>query len=164
MYELLQTAGGAITETDPIFNASPAKDITTGHITVLNSTSGTNSGDTKNRAISIEIDGQGTAPTAGLLGFITVPYSGTITGWTILSDVAGSCVVDIKKTTYADYPTASSIAGSEKPTLSTASKNQDNTLTTWTTSLSAGDILAINLDSASTLTKIYLSINVEATS
>ena len=69
-------------------------------------------------------------------------------------------MIDLWKYTYANYPptVADTIAGSEKPTLSSQIKNQDNALTTWTTSVSAGDIIAFNVDSASTVTKITLSI------
>ena len=45
-------SGGTITtETDPIFNASPAKGITSIHVNVLNNTSNTNSGDETNATI-----------------------------------------------------------------------------------------------------------------
>jgi len=91
-----------------------------------------------------------------------VPYSGTITGWTLLSDISGSIVIDVWKDTFSTFPpsVADSIAGSEKPTLSSAQKSEDNTLSTWTTSVSAGDIIGFNVDSASTLTRVNLAINI----
>ena len=113
-------------------------------------------------SFGITIDGGGSAITTGVKGYIQIPYSGTITGWNILADQSGSIVVDVWKDTYANYPplVADSIAGSEKPTLSTAIKNQDLSLSTWTTSVTAGDIIAFNVDSASTVTRVNLSINI----
>lgn len=117
---------------------------------------------TNKRAITVLIDGQGIPPTTGSKGFVRIPYNGVITGWSITGNVSGSCVIDVKKCSYANYPTTASIAGSEKPTLSSVIKNQDLNLTTWTTSLTAGDWVEIYLVSVSTLTKIFLSIDVEA--
>jgi hypothetical protein len=101
-----------------------------------------------------------TAIGTGVMGDLEIPFGMTITGWTILADQSGSIVVDVWKDTYANFPptVADSIAGSEKPTLSTATKNQDLALSTWTTSVTAGDILRFNVDSASTVTRVTLSI------
>jgi hypothetical protein len=117
-------------------------------------------------SFGITIDGGGSAITTGQKGYITIPYDCTITGWEILADVSGSIVVDVWKDTYANFPPTSgdTIAGSEKPTLSSAVKNQDNLLSTWTTSVSANDIIAFNVDSASTLTRVNLTIKVLKTS
>lgn len=108
----------------------------------------------------ITIDGGGTAITTGIKGYVTVPYGMTITGWDILADTSGSIVVDVWKDTYANYPptVADTIAGSEKPTLSTATKNQDASLSTWTTSVTAGDIIGFNVDSATTVTRVHVII------
>lgn len=113
-------------------------------------------------SFGITIDGGGSAITTGVKGYVTIPYSGTITGWDIFSDVSGSIVVDVWKTNYADAPPTISdtIAGSEKPTLSSSQKNQNNSLSTWTTSVTAGDIVAFNVDSASTVTRVNLAIKI----
>lgn len=109
-------------------------------------------------SFGITIDGGGSAITTGSKGFIIVPQSMTITGWTIVSDLSGSIVIDIKKSTYANFPTTATIAGSEKPTLSTAQKNQDLSLSSWTTSVTAGDIIEFVVDSITTVTRINLVI------
>lgn len=127
-----------------------------------------NSGTTlwENRAnvgsFGITIDGGGSAITTGVKGYVEIPYNGVITSWTLTSDVSGSCVIDVWKDTYANYPPtiADTIAGSEKPTLSSSDKNQDNSLSTWTTNVNAGDIIAFNVDSASTVTRVNLSIKI----
>lgn len=115
-----------------------------------------------NGSFGITIDGAGSVITTGLKGYIQVPYSGTITGWTLLADQSGSIVIDVWKDTVANFPPtiADTIAGSEKPTLSSQQINEDNALSTWTTSVSAGDIMAFNVDSASTITRATLSIKI----
>lgn len=117
---------------------------------------------TISRQVGITIDGGGSAITTGVKGFITVPFGGTIAGWTLLGDQAGSIVIDVWKAAYADYPptVADTIAGTEKPTLAAAAKGQDNTLTTWDTEVTAGDVFGFNVDSVDTVTRVTLSITV----
>jgi hypothetical protein len=96
-------------------------------------------------SVTFIIDGAGSVISTGEKGFLEIPFAFTITGWTIAADQSGSIVVDVWKDTYANFPptVADTIAGSEKITLSTAQINQDLSLGTWTTSVSAGDILLI---------------------
>jgi len=110
--------------------------------------------------LGIVVDGAGSVIATGSKGYREIPFACTINSWTILGKEAGSCVVDVKRCTYAGFPSTSSIAGTEKPTLSTAQKNQDTSLSTWTTSLASGDILEFVVDSASTVTRITLYLNV----
>jgi hypothetical protein len=118
--------------------------------------------------IGIVIDGGGSAITTGVKGFVQVPFACTITAATLLSTdasaTAGSCVIDVWKDTYANYPptVADTITASAKPTLSSASKSTDSTLTGWTTTVSAGDVLAFKVDSATTVTRVVLSLTVSA--
>ena len=116
-------------------------------------------------AFGITIDGAGSAITTGVKGYLTIPYAGTINSWDILADQSGSIVVDVWKSTYAAFPptVANRIAGTEKPTLSSAQKNQDTNLTTWTTSVAANDIIAFNVDSAATVTRVNLIIKITRT-
>ena len=113
-------------------------------------------------SFGITIDGGSSAITTGVKGYIYIPYSGTITSWILTADQNGSIVIDVWKDTFANFPptVADTIAGSDKPTLSSAQKSLDTSLSTWTTSVSAGDIIAFNVDSASTLTRVNLSINI----
>jgi ribosome-binding ATPase YchF (GTP1/OBG family) len=115
--------------------------------------------------VGITIDGAGSAITTGVKGFIRVPYACTITKATLLADQAGSIVVDVWKDSYANYPptVADTITASAKPTLSTATKSEDATLTGWTTAISAGDVLGFKVDSASTLTRVVLQLEITAT-
>jgi len=117
-------------------------------------------------ALGIVIDGGGAVITTGVKGFLEVPWACTITQATVLSiDAAvtsGSIVIDVWKDTYATYPptVADTITASAKPTLSSATKSQDATLTGWTTSLAAGDILGFKVDSATAVLKVLLELRV----
>jgi hypothetical protein len=114
----------------------------------------------KNIAIVYMIDGGGEAIDTGEKGHLDIPFDCTITGWILLADQSGSIIIDVWNDSYANFPptVADTIAGSEKPTLSSGQKNQDLSLGTWTTSVSAGDILAFNVDSVSTVTRVTLTI------
>lgn len=116
-------------------------------------------------SINFIIDGGGSAITTGVKGFIEIPFACTINQVTTLADQSGSIVVDIWKDTYANYPptVADTITASAKPTLSSATKAQDSTLTGWTTSISAGDIIGYNVDSATTVTRVTISLKVTRT-
>jgi hypothetical protein len=112
------------------------------------------------RTITCGFDGQGAPPTAGTKRYCVCPVAGTITGWRIVGDVSGSAVVDVWKVADgSSLPTVSNtIAASAKPTLSSAAIAKNDTLTGWTTTVTADDIFGFNVDSASTLTTITVEL------
>lgn len=128
------------------------------------------SGGTSNqnqRSVSVTFDGGGSAITVGSQADVRIPYSGTITAWYIVGvGTAHSITVDVWKDTYANWPptVADTIAGTEKPSFTAFSsgKNQDLTLSTWTTSVTAGDWLRFNVDACSATTRCTISIQIEA--
>lgn len=101
-----------------------------------------------------------TTITTGIQGDIRFPYACTITQVDLLADQTGSIVVDLWKDTYANYPAtvADTITAAAKPTISSATKATDSTLTGWTTSVAAGDIIRVNVDSVTTCTRVALVI------
>lgn len=113
-------------------------------------------------SIQFVIDGGGSAITTGIKGDIEVPFDCTIEQVTLLADQSGSIVVDIWNDTYANFPAtdADSITASAVPTISTATKSQDSTLTGWTTALTQGDVLRFNVDSITTCERVTLSLRV----
>lgn len=100
--------------------------------------------------------------TADEQAWVQVPYDCTITSYELTADQSGSIVIDLWVDTYGNFPptVADTITASAKPTLSSAQKATDSTLTGWTKTLTAGDYLLANVDSASTLEKAVLIINV----
>lgn len=113
------------------------------------------------RSFGITIDGAGSAISTGIKTDVVIPFNMNINSWTLVADQTGSIVIDVWKDTYSNYPptVSKSIAGSEKPTLSASLKNQDLSLSTWTSSISSGDIVRFNVDSISSITKVTLIIN-----
>ena len=113
------------------------------------------------RSLNLIIDGGGSAITTGAKGYVRVDFPCAIWRWTILADQVGSAVVDVKKVDYGNFPSTTSIAGSELPTLSAARKNEDQDLTTWSNILQAGDILEFVVNSASTVTRVTVDLYIQ---
>jgi hypothetical protein len=110
-------------------------------------------------SFGLTVDGAGSTITTGNKGYLVVPYDGTITGWTLIADQSGSCVIDVWKESIGNIPTiANTITGTEKPTLTSQQINSDLTLTSWTTNVLFGDIIGFNVDSVSTITRFHLTI------
>lgn len=94
----------------------------------------------------------------GVAGDLYVPFACTITAARAFADQSGSVVVDIWKDTQANYPPtdADSITAAAPVTISTATNSSDTTLTGWTTSVAAGDILRFNVDSVTTIEQVTI--------
>lgn len=108
--------------------------------------------------IGITIDGGGSVITTGVKGYIVVPNARTITGWYVVGAPSGSIVVDVWRANASIPTVANTITGTEKPTLSSSQYNSDLSLSTWTTALSANDVIVFNVDSATTITKATIVI------
>lgn len=143
---IIETKGKSNVQVVPSFPIGRINDIDR-RVTVLESSTGGAPED----SFGIVVDGAGVALTTGSKGTKYIPFDCTITGWDIRSDISGSCVFDVKRS-------GVSLAGTEKPTLSSASSNSDLALSTWTTSLVTGDIIEFIVDSASTLTRATVTI------
>jgi hypothetical protein len=114
----------------------------------------------KKKGIAIGIGDFAGAPiTTGIRAVLEVPFGVVLTGFTLLTDAAGSLALDVLRCAYADYdpPThpasGDSIAGSEKPTVVADDHAQDLSLTTWDTDIEEGDIIAVKVDSTSGVIK-----------
>lgn len=111
--------------------------------------------------IGATIDGAGVVLTTGAkAAYVSIPYDCTITAWRLLADVSGSVVVDVWKDTFANFPptNADSIVASAKPTLTTALAAESSTLTGWTTSCTAGDVLEFEVESATSVTRVRVEL------
>lgn len=114
------------------------------------------------RTINFVIDGGGVEIADGIAGDVMIDFACEIEQVTLLADQSGSIVVDIWSDTYANYPAtdADSITASAPPTISSATKSQDATLTGWTTAIAAGDILRFNVDSCTTIERVTVVLKV----
>jgi hypothetical protein len=102
-------------------------------------------------------------PNTGLLGFVQIPFNCTINSWTILMNTSGSAQFDVQTSTYAGFPTTTSIVASAPPVVSSAQSATSSTLTGWTTTIAAGTVVAFYLTSVSTATIISMTLKVTRT-
>lgn len=110
--------------------------------------------------ICFTMGSDGTVLTTGEKMWIRVVNSFTIGTAEVTAQPSGSCVIDIWKDSYANFPptVADTITASAKPTISGADQSQDSTLTGWTTSVTAGDYLLPNVDSCSTVERLTVCL------
>ena len=94
----------------------------------------------------------------GVKGYVAIPFDCTIDSWYIIADQAGSIVIDVWKDSGALPTVANTIAGTEKPTLSSATVASDVDLTSWGKDTTAGDVVGFNVDSADTVERVTLTI------
>lgn len=115
--------------------------------------------------IPLIIDGGGSAITTGVKAYLPIPFACTIFQVDLIADQSGSIVIDIWKDTFANAPPddADSITASAPPTLSSAQKSTDSTLSGWTTAIAAGDVLGFNVDSVTTVERVTLMLHVRKT-
>jgi len=123
----------------------------------------TNLAELNKGAIVFIIDGGGSAIATGQKGHLEIPFKCEIQRVTLLADVSGSIVIDIWKDTYANFPPtdADTITAAAPPTITAAQKAQDATLTNWTKTINEGDILAFNVDSCTTITRVTVSLKIK---
>ncbi len=103
--------------------------------------------------LTATFDGLGATLASGKTIYLPMVYGGTITSITLVADQSGSVVIDIWKDTYANYPPtiADTITSATPPTLVSATKGQDSTLTGWNKTFSAGDVYAFSIISCTTI-------------
>ncbi len=131
-----------------------------GGVTIVsNSFGGTTISVSRIGAIQYTIDGGGSVISTGVKGQLSVPAC-TITGWVLTADQSGSAVIDVLSSTYTGFPVTSSIASTDKPTLSGVQKNQNLAVSVWTSIMAAGSEIQFNVNSASTVTRLNLTIYV----
>lgn len=89
------------------------------------------------------IDNNGSViTTTGTVGVGQIaPRDCTISAATMLADVSGSINVAVYKNTYSGYPAMTEISASADMNLTSEVKSQDSTLTGWTTTVTAGDVI-----------------------
>lgn len=109
------------------------------------------------KSIGLTLDGQGGVISTGSKGFSLPSFNGTILSWHLKGDDAttGSIVIDIKRG-------GTSIVGAgNKPTITSANSASAN-VSGWTsTTITAGDEIEYNVDSASTFVRVNLEIKIQ---
>lgn len=106
------------------------------------------------RTVNFVLDNGSIDITPGSKGYLNIDVTGTIESWILVSETIGTIAIDIRKTTYSNFPNGfTSIVGSEFPLLINQSKNRDENLSTWNDNITAGDILDFTVLSCSGIQK-----------
>lgn len=117
----------------------------------------------KTGSFGVTVDGVTGVVQVGQVGYVVMPYDGTITRWTITSNVSGSISFDIWKDASIDtIPTiGDSIVGGVYPSITGTNFGTSTNLTSWTsTTFSAGHIFGFYVNSASTIKNATLTLRV----
>lgn len=110
-------------------------------------------------SLNLPVENGGDPLVAGVVGTLELYQVVTILAAGLTADQVGSVVLDVQYCAFAAYPGGlTSIVGSSPPTLSSADKSQDTTLTGWTTTIGPG-VLAVTVSSAATITQATLSLH-----
>ncbi len=114
----------------------------------------------KIRTVLISIEGGGVVITTGIKQDYPFDFGGKILGWKLLGDQSGSIQIDLWKADYSVFPptVTNTITASAKPLISAATKNKSTALTGWTTSFNEGDIVRVNVDSCTSITRAVLAL------
>ena len=99
--------------------------------------------------------------------YVQVSYNGTLTSWTLVADVSGSCTITVFKDTYANFPptTTADDVYVTAPSLSSQQKNQNLTPTYIGSqaTVTAGDYIGFTISAITTITWANLTIQITKT-
>jgi hypothetical protein len=93
--------------------------------------------------------------------WLEVPAASVIESWACTADVTGSITVNILKSTYANFPPASPVAGLGQPILSSKRTNTGNA--TGTVTLAMNDYLQAQVVSVATVKMVNVSLRLRRT-
>jgi hypothetical protein len=112
-------------------------------------------------------DGAGGVIATNTIGYVQIPYNGTITGWTLVSSVLGSCTVTAFKDTYGAFPptTTTDDIFVTPPAISSNIKAQDLAAPTIGLfgTVTAGDWIGFKITGVTTVTWVNLTLSITKT-
>ena len=94
---------------------------------------------------------------------IFCPYTGTIVRWKLITDQSATVTLDVWKAAGAIPTNANTITASAKPSTTAVEFNSSSTLTGWTTSVTEGDILELEVEANDNAEYISLMLVIEVT-
>jgi hypothetical protein len=113
--------------------------------------------------ISCYIDASPDLIAVGKKAYKLMPYNCSVTGWYVVASTTGTIAWDVKRTSFASYPSTVSIVNGNSPILSSQSKNSYTTISSWSP-ISAGDVLDFFISSNSDITNSGLFLKIRRTS
>lgn len=128
----------------------------------------------KYRKVGLSLGDGGTLLTTGLKGMIQIDFNGTIVGWSIIGDAAGSITVEVSRARSSPPtappaapmipdPVADKISASAPVTLSTAQSASAIAagVSTWSNILQQWDVLQFKVASIATLKQAVLYLRIQ---
>jgi hypothetical protein len=109
--------------------------------------------------ISVFIDSTPDDITTGKKAYRLIPYDCQALEWYIVAGQTGSMQFDVKKSTFANYPSTTTIVGSDYPSLSGQFKNSNTGITAWS-GMSAGDMIDFVINSNTDIQSVGLFIKI----
>jgi hypothetical protein len=109
----------------------------------------------------VTIDAGNNFIVTGVKGYRRITQDGTIKKWTIMAHQAGSIQFDIRKTSFAAFPPAISIVGTNFPQLVSTIKSEGDTIG-WDNSVKTGDVLAFHVNTVSGIKKVTLQLDIQS--
>jgi hypothetical protein len=120
----------------------------TGDLSISNTGATTLKNNLRTGSFGVTVDGVTGVVQVGATGYVVMPYAGTITGWSITSNVVGTISFDITSASGA-IPTVSIIGvGGNYPTLISNQFITSTTMTSWTLGFAAGDVFGFSVRSS----------------
>ena len=91
--------------------------------------------------------------------YVQIPRACTLKEVTIMtSGGPGNCTVDIRKGTFASFPPVTSICGGTPPAIAAGTTYDNTTLSGWTVSFAANDVLAFHITGVVSFTQVAISL------
>jgi len=109
--------------------------------------------------LSVFIDSTPDDISTGKKAYRLIPYDCEALQWYVVSGQTGSIQFDVKKSSFANYPTTTSIVGSDYPGLSGAFKASNTGITAWS-GMSAGDMVDFAINSNTGIQSVGLFIKI----
>ena len=104
-------------------------------------------------SFGVTFDGGNALITSGKIGYVRVPYKGTITGWQLVADQSGSCSIAVKQGLFSPFPPSTTII--------TAALSGTQTISgTISVAVAANDWFSFTITGTSAVQLVNLSISI----
>lgn len=113
--------------------------------------------------LSVFIDSTPDGISTGKKAYRFIPYDCQALEWYVVAGQTGSIQFDVKKSSFTNYPSTTSVVGLDYPSLSGQFKNSNTGITAWT-GLSAGDMVDFVINSNTGIQSVGLFVKIRRTS
>ena len=109
--------------------------------------------------LSVFIDSTPDNISIGKKGYRSIPYDCQALEWYVVAGQTGSIQFDVKKSSFANYPSTTTIVGSDYPSLSGQFKASNTGITAWS-GMSAGDMIDFVINNNTDIQSVGLFIKI----